>query len=124
MDRADIGLDFPSAFLSCFCLYSRGSSIAGCHSTSRSSRRAAIDMVATQVCLTDRNQSLPPLTQEMGGAAFFVAAIVLAGALLRGDDPRELYSLRQQPRQFRCTRSKPCLSHFFFLPPPVPQISL
>lgn len=81
-------------------------------------------MTATKVCLTDRHQSLAPLTQEIGGAALFVTVIALAGALLGRDNPKGLHSVDEQPRQFRCTRSKPCLSHFFFLPPPLSHISL
>jgi hypothetical protein len=75
-------------------------------------------MTATKVCLTERPQISVPSVQsaERGSMLCVVLAFVFA-LLLRDDSPSSLIRRGSSPR-FSRTRIRPCLAHFFFLPPP------
>lgn len=75
-------------------------------------------MTATKVCLTDRNQTSLPTAHELGVSGMLLAAVVLAGVPGSGDDSPQAFIGHTRPRPLGCARSRPCLAHFLFLPPP------
>ena len=75
-------------------------------------------LTATKVCLTERPRISLPAIQTMDGASMFFVAIAFAGALLRLDNsPAMPISRDSDARPFRA-RTRFCMAHFFFLPPP------
>ena len=81
-------------------------------------------MTATKVCLTERPQISIPTTNAMDGFAMFFIAIAFAGALFRLDDSHASPVRREPPGRLCRTRIRPCLAHFFFLPPPASATAL
>lgn len=75
-------------------------------------------MTATKVCLTERPQISVPSIQSVDGFALFFIAIAFAGTLLRLDDSLSSRVSHPSPPPLRRARGKPCMAHFFFLPPP------
>ncbi len=76
-------------------------------------------MTATKVCLTERPQiSVPSIQSVDGFALFFIAIAFTGGAFFRLDDSLSSPASHYSPPPLCRTRSKPCMAHFFFLPPP------
>ena len=75
-------------------------------------------LTATKVCLTERPRISVPAIQTMDGTAMFLLAILLAGAFSGiHKSPASSFRRDSVPRPFRL-RSRFCMAHFFFLPPP------
>ena len=75
-------------------------------------------MIATKVCLTERQQISVPSIQAADGAALFFIVVAFAGALFRLDGSQPSPARPGQPPPLPRTRLDICLAHFFFLPPP------
>jgi hypothetical protein len=75
-------------------------------------------MTATKVCLTERPQISVPTVQSAERGSMLCIVLTFVFALLLCDDtPSSLIRRGSSPR-FSRTRIRPCLAHFFFLPPP------
>ena len=81
-------------------------------------------MTATKVCLTERPQISVPSVRATDRSAILFVAIAFAGAQSRMDDSRQLPVRRDDPGRLYSARIKPCMVHFFFLPPPAISIAL
>jgi hypothetical protein len=81
-------------------------------------------MTATKVCLTERLQLTAPSVHATDNAKILLVAVAFAGSLFRMDDSRQSQVRRDDPARLYCTRIKPCMAHFFFLPPPAARIAL
>lgn len=76
-------------------------------------------MTATKVCLTERPQISVPTVQAAERGSMLFVALAFAFALLQDDSPSSMIRRGSSPRFSRTrTRIRPCLAHFFFLPPP------
>ena len=75
-------------------------------------------MTAVKVCLTERPRISIPTVQAIDSAALMFVAFVLAGAVPKVDGIAAFHGRDGvSVRPFR-SRSRSCLAHFFFLPPP------
>lgn len=81
-------------------------------------------MTATKVCLTERLQLATPSVHPTDNAKIFLVAAVFAGSLLGMGDSRQSPVRRDEPARLYGTRIKPCMVHFFSLPPPATHIAL
>jgi hypothetical protein len=76
---------------------------------------------AIKVCLTKRNPiSMPSMHGMDGFAAFFLAFAMMAmlGSLSNSEASLTLRAQRNRWNRRSPARTRPCLVHFFFLPPP------
>lgn len=81
-------------------------------------------MTATKVCLTERLQITAPSVHTADNAKILLVAVAFASSLFRIDDSRQSPVRRDDPAHPYRARIKPCMAHFFFLPPPAARIAL
>jgi len=81
-------------------------------------------MTATKVCLTERSPISVPSANALNGMAIFLAVISFALVRFYNDGAKPLQSFEACSRHLPPLRIKPCLTHFFSLPPPIPLDAL
>ncbi|MEO6828894.1 MAG: hypothetical protein ABI164_03730 [Acidobacteriaceae bacterium] len=81
-------------------------------------------ITATKVCLTERPQISVPTVQSTARGTLFFVVFAFASAMLLRDDSGLSPVRRGSPPGLSRTRIRPCLGHFFFLPPPAILIAL